>query len=238
MRLSTFKFICQSIYMTLKSIWYVILMMHFWCMCILHTCLYILCKKLVIISSPHLQHQQLFTTDSLLALHLIEQLKMNSSFHRPSTTLLGSTQSLKKIWANLVSKYLGMFHGFSRNKHLGNGWIWWIWVRKPSQEFRAPWYWNTAMLKTSWHWIPAGWGGKEYECDFKMMGWGYRLMGCCHRLIGHLPVLKVFHRPRPFSPLVPLQVPPATSPNFRKRSSRLGCFEVGAVSNSSLEYPP
>ena len=127
MRLSTFWFICQSIYMTLKSIWYGILMMHFSCMCILHTCLYILCKKLVIISSPHLQHQQLFTTDSLLALHLIEQLKMNSSFHRPSTTLLGSTRSLGKILcANLGSKYLGMFHVFSSNKHLGNGWIWWI----------------------------------------------------------------------------------------------------------------
>lgn len=74
--------------------------------------IYIVCKKLVIISSPHLQHQQLFTTDSLLALHLIEQLKMNSSFHRPSTTFLGSTRSLGKIlWANLAPKYLGMFHG-------------------------------------------------------------------------------------------------------------------------------
>ena len=115
-----------KIYMVLG---YVIVMMHFWCMCILHTCLYIyiLCKKLVIISSPHLQHQQLFTTDSLLALHLIEQLKMNSSFHRPSTTFLGSTRSLGKIlWANLGSKYLGMSHGFSSNKHFGNGWIWWI----------------------------------------------------------------------------------------------------------------
>lgn len=189
----------------------------------------------MIISSPHLQHQQLFTTDSLLALHLIEQLKMNSSFHRPSTTFLGSTRSLGKIlWANLGSKYLGMSHGFSSNKHFGNGWIWWIWVRKPSQEFRSPWFWNTAMLKTSWHWIPAGWRGKEYECDFKMMDCCCRLMGCCERLIGHLPVLQVFHQPRPFSP----SGPPGHVAKLPQKVLPLGMFWSRGVSNSSLDYSP